>query len=83
MAVETRTEKLTRLQSDLDGVRDTISRIQLGRFESRRGDRYFVMPDLATLRREERRLLRTVQRLETPGKDVRQGVARSRRRRTW
>lgn len=67
-------ETLTRLKSELEAVRETIRKIQAGEFEVRRGDRYFGMPGVRDLRREERRLLRAIQRIERPG--VRQGVPR-------
>ena len=69
---------IKRLESELEAVESAISRVQRGEFETRRGDRSFVMPSLAELRREKNRLRRAIGRCR--GQGVRQAVPRERRR---
>lgn len=74
-----KSEVLARLKNELTEVREAISRIQRGEFEVKRGDRSFQFAGLRDLRRQERRLIRAIQRCERGGA-FRQGVPRERYR---
>ena len=74
-------ETLAELRAELAEVRATITKVQRGTFETRRGERYFAVPSLVELREQERVLIRAIRRCGGRG-DTFQGVP-SERTRPW
>ena len=73
MSSNVRTMTTEQIETDLAEAKATLSKIQRGQFEIRRGDKYFAQPNVPELRRDIRRMEWAL--AQRRGETVSQGIA--------